>query len=269
MKIYQVDAFTTEPFKGNPAGVCLLEKTMPEEWMRSLAMEMNLSETAFLLPKGDAFSLRWFTPRKEVRLCGHATLASAHILLESGIVQKDQTIQFDTLSGRLTARQDDGWIELDFPVRHTSACEGNSAINQALGVKPVATAISPSEMGDYYLLELDSDTIVREMAPDFIQLEVCKARAVIVTSRSSDPQFDFVSRFFAPWLGINEDPVTGSAHCYLAPYWAGKLGKSEFRAYQASARGGVMGCRWEGERVFLRGQAVTIFKGEMTIKDKQ
>jgi PhzF family phenazine biosynthesis protein len=265
MKIYQVDAFTLEPFKGNPAGVCLLDQSMPEEWMRSLAMEMNLSETAFLLPQGDAYSLRWFTPRKEVRLCGHATLASSHILWETGILKKDEMAYYDTLSGRLTARRQGDWIELDFPVRLTTVCEGRADINQALGVQPVATAISPSEMGDYYLLELDSDTTVREMAPDFIQLEACQARAVIVTSRSADPAYDFVSRFFAPWLGINEDPVTGSAHCYLAPYWAGKLGKSDFMAYQASERGGVMGCRWEGERVFLKGQAVTIFRGELQL----
>jgi PhzF family phenazine biosynthesis protein len=265
MKIYQVDAFTAEPFKGNPAGVCLLEKAMPDEWMKSLAMEMNLSETAFLLPQGDAFSLRWFTPRKEVRLCGHATLATAHILFTEGILKADEPAQFDTLSGRLIARRQGDWIELDFPVRHTIACEGRADINQALGIQPLATVISPSEMGDYYLLEVENDAIVREMTPDFIQLEACQARAVIVTSRSADPQFDFVSRFFAPWLGINEDPVTGSAHCYLAPYWAAKLGKSDFMAYQASARGGVMGCRWEGERVFLKGQAVTVFKGELGI----
>jgi PhzF family phenazine biosynthesis protein len=265
MKIYQVDAFTKEPFKGNPAGVCLLEKAMPEEWMRSLAMEMNLSETAFLLPQGEAYSLRWFTPRKEVRLCGHATLATAHILFEQGILKQDEVALFDTLSGRLTARRLDDWIELDFPVRPTTPCDSRPDINAALGVEPVATAISPSEMGDYLLLELESDAAVRNLTPDFIKLEACPARAVIVTSRSADPQFDFVSRFFAPWLGINEDPVTGSAHCYLSPYWAGKLGKSIFMAYQASARGGVLGCRWEGERVFLKGQAVTIFRGELII----
>ena len=263
MKIYQVDAFTTQPFKGNPAGVCLLEKAMPEDWMRSLAMEMNLSETAFILPQGSSFSLRWFTPRKEVRLCGHATLATAHILWEAGIIKRDELINFDTLSGRLTACWDDGWIELDFPVRHTTPCDPRPDINSALGAEPVATAVSPSEMGDYYLLELASDTAVRDLAPDFIKLETCQARAVIVTTCSDDPAFDFVSRFFAPWLGINEDPVTGSAHCYLAPYWSAKLGKKDFMAYQASARGGVMGCRWEGERVFLRGQAVTVFRGEL------
>jgi PhzF family phenazine biosynthesis protein len=265
MKIYQVDAFTTEPFKGNPAGVCLLDKAVPDDWMRSLAMEMNLSETAFLLPQGDAYSLRWFTPRKEVRLCGHATLASAHTLWEAGVVNQNEKISFDTLSGRLVARRDNDWIELDFPVRPTTPCDPRPDINAALGVEPVATAISPSEMGDYLLLELASDADVRNLTPDFTQLETCQARAVIVTSRSDDPAYDFVSRFFAPWLGINEDPVTGSAHCYLAPYWAGKLGKNDFMAYQASARGGVMGCRWKGERVFLRGQAVTVFKAELAI----
>jgi PhzF family phenazine biosynthesis protein len=262
MKIYQVDAFTTQPFKGNPAGVCLLEKVMTDDWMKSLAMEMNLSETAFLLPKGDAFSLRWFTPKKEVRLCGHATLASAHILWESGILKMDEQARFDTLSGRLTARQDNGWIEMDFPMRKVEPCLDSPLINAALGAEPIATSISPSKQGDYYLLELEEDAEVRNLAPDFIELEACQARAVIVTSRSSDPTYDFISRFFAPWLGINEDPVTGSAHCYLAPYWAGKLGKNNFIAYQASARGGVVGCRW----VFLRGQAVTIFIGDLKVK---
>ncbi len=264
MKIYQVDAFTDKPFKGNPAGVCILEKSMPDEWMRSLAMEMNLSETAFVLSQGEAFSLRWFTPRKEVRLCGHATLATAHTLWEAGLIKNEEPILFDTLSGRLTARRIDGWIELDFPMRKVEPCAANEAINAALGAIPIANFISPSEQGDYYLLEFDKAETVRAMNPDFIQLEKCQARAVIVTSRSDDPAYDFVSRFFAPWLGINEDPVTGSAHCYLAPYWAGKLGKKDFMAYQASARGGVMGCHWEGERVFLRGQAVTIFRGDLS-----
>ncbi|MBN2258895.1 MAG: PhzF family phenazine biosynthesis protein [Anaerolineaceae bacterium] len=263
MKIYQVDAFTSEPFKGNPAGVCLLEKARPDDWMQSLAMEMNLSETAFVLRRKDVFELRWFTPKKEVRLCGHATLATAHILWEAGILKNFELAQFETLSGRLAARLDKEWIELDFPMRKVEPCIDNVGINNALGTNPIATSISPSEQGDYYLLELAGDAELRSLAPDFTRLEECHARAVIVTSRSSDPQFDFVSRFFAPWLGINEDPVTGSAHCYLTPYWSKKLGKSIMLAYQASERGGVVGCRWAVERVILRGQAVTIFRGEL------
>jgi PhzF family phenazine biosynthesis protein len=263
MKIYQVDAFTSEPFKGNPAGVCLLEKAMPDEWMRSLAMEMNLSETAFLLLQREAYSLRWFTPRKEVRLCGHATLATAHILFEESLLKQGDVALFDTLSGRLTARRQGDWIELDFPVRPTTPCDPRPDINAALGITPVATAISPSEMGDYLLLELASDTAVRNLAPDFIQLEACQARAVIVTSRSDDPAYDFVSRFFAPWLGINEDPVTGSAHCCLAPFWGKRLGRDEMVGYQASARGGVVRVRVAGDRVRLGGQAVTVARGEL------
>jgi PhzF family phenazine biosynthesis protein len=264
MKIFQVDAFAVEPFKGNPAGVCLLDKAMPEDWMQSLAMEMNLSETAFALRELDHWRLRWFTPKKEVSLCGHATLATSHVLWGAGLVPVDEAIYYETLSGRLTARLQNGWIELDFPVRPVEACGANPAINAALGAQPVATAVARSERGDYYLLELGSDAAVRDLAPDFVKLEACRARAVIVTARSDDPHYDFVSRFFAPWLGIDEDPVTGSAHCYLAPYWSGKLGKKEFMAYQASERGGEMGCRWEGERVYLTGKAVTVLTGELS-----
>ncbi|MGB8252240.1 MAG: PhzF family phenazine biosynthesis protein [Anaerolineaceae bacterium] len=263
MKIYQVDAFTDQPFKGNPAGVCVLDKTKPEPWMQSIAMEMNLSETAFVLKMEDGFSLRWFTPKKEVSLCGHATLATAHILWETGVLKPDEVARFQTKSGLLTAKRIDDWIELDFPFRPVKIVKDFDVLNSALGIKPVCTSVAASDKGDYYLLELDNEKAVRGLNPDFIKLLSINARAVIVTSRSDDPAYDFVSRFFAPWLGINEDPVTGSAHCYLTPYWSEKLGKTSMNGYQASARGGVVGCRWEGERVYLKGQAVTIFRGDL------
>lgn len=266
MKIYQVDAFTEQAFKGNPAGVCVLDKAKPEPWMQSIAMEMNLSETAFVLKMEEGFSLRWFTPKKEVSLCGHATLATAHILWQTGQLEPDEVARFQTKSGLLTAKKDGDWIELDFPARPVKMIQEFQVLNSALGADPVYTSVSPSEKGDYYLLELDNEQAVRALNPDFQQLVSINARAVIVTSRSDDPAYDFVSRFFAPWLGINEDPVTGSAHCYLAPYWSAKLGKTSLTGLQVSERSGVVGCRWKGERVFLRGQALTIFCGDLMVK---
>jgi PhzF family phenazine biosynthesis protein len=263
--IYQVDAFSEKPFKGNPAGVCFLEKVKPEKWMQSIAMEMNLSETAFVRKQKDRFSLRWFTPKKEVSLCGHATLATAHILWQMGRLGSTETARFDTKSGLLTANKDGNWIELNFPSRPVKKINEFHVLNNTLGAEPVCTSIASSDKGDYYLLEYDTEKTVRQLNPDFKQMASINARAVIVTSRSNDQAYDFVSRFFAPWLGINEDPVTGSAHCYLAPYWGAKLGKTSLVGYQASMRSGVVGCRWEGERVILRGKAVTVFEGELKI----
>lgn len=267
MKIYQVDAFTTNPFKGNPAGVCILDEEKPEKWMQSIAMEMNLSETAFLLKQGEEFSLRWFTPKKEVSLCGHATLATAHILWQTGQLKETAVAHFQTKSGLLSAKKDGDWIELDFPARPVKKIHVFRILNLALGAVPVSTSVAASDKGDYYLLELENEEAVRSLNPDFKQLLSINARAVIVTSRADDPAYDFISRFFAPWLGINEDPVTGSAHCYLAPYWSEKLGKTSLTGYQASDRSGVIGCCCEGERVILRGQAVTIFCGDLAISD--
>lgn len=257
--IYQVDAFTSQPFAGNPAGVCILPKPADEAWMQAIAREMNLSETAFLVRQADGFDLRWFTPAAEVRLCGHATLASAHTLWQTGVLQSGEQARFHTLSGLLTARQRGEWIEMDFPVRRSQPVEPPAGLAEALGVTP----LSIGKDVDDYLIEVESETIVRELKPDFSRLGKLPTRGVIVTARSADPNSDFVSRFFAPAVGIDEDPVTGSAHCCLMPFWAEKLGKSEMTAFQASARGGIVRVKLAGERVLLSGQAVTVMRGEL------
>lgn len=264
-RIYQADAFTTQPFRGNPAAVCLLDAPRPDAWMQALAGEMNLSETAFPRREGAGWRLRWFTPLKEVGLCGHATLATAHILWSEGFVPASETIAFETLSGTLTAVRDGEWIQLDFPVRRVEPTEPNPLLERALGDPQVLHCCDSRTSKGHYLLELASADAVRTLAPDFALLATCGARGVIVTARSDDPAFDFVSRFFAPLLGINEDPVTGSAHCTLAPYWEAKLGRARLKGYQASARGGVVVCERCGERVLLRGQAVTVFRGELVV----
>jgi PhzF family phenazine biosynthesis protein len=256
--IYQVDAFTSAPFKGNPAGVCLLDRPMPDQWMQCVAMEMNLSETAFLLPEGEGYRLRWFTPAVEVDLCGHATLASAHILTEIGQLMPGGAAHFFSRSGLLIARLlADGMLELNFPIKPLEAAPAPDGLIEALGVQPVFVGKNVFD----YLVEVYTETEVRQANPDMARLKQVPARGVIVTSRSE--QYDFVSRFFAPQVGVAEDPVTGSAHCCLAPYWAGKLGKTELHAYQASLRGGELYLALEGERVLIRGRAVTIFRGEL------
>ena len=261
--IFQVDAFTNQPFKGNPAGVCLLEAPQPDEWMLGIAREMNLSETAFLLPEGSAYRLRWFTPAVEVSLCGHATLASAHILWEQGCLRADQSAVFHTLSGELTAmRTADGWIALDFPARFSQLVEAPEDMLAALGLD------EPLFVGKYredYLVEVGDEKIVRALRPDFNRLLSVQTRGVVVTARSEKPPYDFLSRFFAPAVGVNEDPVTGSAHCALTPYWASRLGKQSMLAYQASQRGGELRVRLQGERVILEGQALTIFSGLLLV----
>ncbi len=259
MRIYQVDAFTSEPFRGNPAAVCILDKIRTAEWMQSLAAEMNLSETAFLLKRDDGYALRWFTPAVEVDLCGHATLASAHALWLEG--EQDELLWFHTKSGRLTARrQGEGWIELDFPSKPEEKSDAPPELLDALGIR------SPRYVGRNafdYIIEIDSEEQLRALAPAHARFRSIPVRGIIVTSRSSSDAYDFVSRFFAPGSGIDEDPVTGSAHCCLAPYWASRLGKNELTAFQASKRGGVVRVRVEDDRVKLGGQAVTIFHGEL------
>jgi PhzF family phenazine biosynthesis protein len=261
--IFQVDAFTDEPFKGNPAGVCLLRGPAEADWMQSVAAEMNLAETAFALPEGDGFRLRWFTPRVEVKLCGHATLATAHILWEQGLLPPGREARFQTLSGLLTARQDGGLVELDFPARPPlpKPPDWADAVVGALGLRPVYIGMSAEDI----LFEAADEGAVRCVEPDFATLRTLPARGVIVTSRSADKHFDFVSRFFAPAVGIDEDTVTGSSHTVLVPYWAGRLGKKTFTAYQASARGGVLHLRLDGERVKIAGRAVTVIKGEIVV----
>jgi len=261
--LFQVDAFTEEPFKGNPAGVCLLRGPAEAGWMQKVAAEMNLAETAFPLPEGDGFRLRWFTPKVEVKLCGHATLATAHILWERGVLAPDREARFETLSGRLTARRDGGLVELDFPARPPlpEPPDWADAVVGALGIKPVSIGMSAEDV----IFEAADEATVRSIVPDFATLRSLPARGVIVTSRSADKRFDFVSRFFAPAVGVDEDPVTGSSHTVLVPYWAAKLGKSSLTAYQASARGGVLHLRHEGDRVRIAGRAVTVIAGELLV----
>lgn len=260
--IIQVDAFTNKPFIGNPAGVCILPEPGDETWMQNVAREMNLSETAFLYRQDDSFNLRWFTPAAEVDLCGHATLASAHVLWEMGHLPPDARARFDTLSGRLTAQRQGDWIELDFPAEPESAVTAPPDLAQALGVAPKYVGKNRLD----YLVEVDSEETVRTMQPNFSLLETVPCRGVIVTSRATSPDYDFVSRFFGPRVGINEDPVTGSAHCCLGPFWSGQLEKDSFVAYQASPRGGVVRVRVGDERVYLGGQAVTVLRAEMVLK---
>jgi predicted PhzF superfamily epimerase YddE/YHI9 len=257
--IYQVDAFTSRPFAGNPAAVCLLPAPAGEAWMRDVAREMNLSETAFLVRQADGFNLRWFTPTVEVELCGHATLASAHILWETGVLKPDEQARFYTLSGLLTAEPCGEWIELDFPAKPEEPATPWDELVRGLDITPRYVGKSQFD----FLVEADSEQTVRSMAPDFTLLKRVKARGVIVTARAESREFDFVSRFFAPAAGVDEDPVTGSAHCVLGPYWAKHLCKTEFVAYQASARGGVVKVRLVGNRVKLGGQAVTVMRGEL------
>lgn len=259
--ITQVDAFTAEPFRGNPAAVCVLPAARDAGWMQLVAREMNLSETAFLVRRADgSYDLRWFTPAVEVDLCGHATLASAHALWESGELAAEAQARFHTRSGLLTAeRLADGWIELDFPATVPAEGEVPAELATALGITPRRVLRSHFD----YLVEVNDETAVRALAPDFGVLRRLQVRGVIVTARAETAPYDFVSRFFAPGAGIDEDPVTGSAHCALAPYWAPLLGKQEFRAYQASARGGELRVRLAGDRVKLAGQARTMLRGEL------
>lgn len=256
LAIYQVDAFTDQPFKGNPAAVCILPAPADETWMQNVAAEMNLSETAFLVQWGERFDLRWFTPSIEVELCGHATLASAHVLWESGRLAAGQTAIFDTLSGELTVERKSWGIEMDFPGRVETSAQAPAGLLEALGVEAKYVGRHNSE----FLVELRDEAMVREAAPDFQRLKALPVRSVILTSRSDDARFDFVSRFFAPQAGVDEDPVTGSAHCMLGPYWGKRLGKDRMLAYQASRRGGVVHVGLAGERIKIGGQAVTVMQ---------
>jgi PhzF family phenazine biosynthesis protein len=260
IRIVQVDAFTNRPFAGNPAAVCVLREARDEQWMRDVAREMNLSETAFLVPKDDGYQLRWLTPQVEVDLCGHATVAAAHVLWQDGHLPEDRQARFYTRSGRLTADRRGEWIELDFPAKIAVRAEAPAELLPALGV---AEAKFVGKNAFDYLVEVDSEATLRGLSPDHSRLRKLPVRGVIVTARSASPEFDFVSRFFAPGSGIDEDPVTGSAHTALGPYWASLSGRQEFTAFQASARGGVVRVRLEGDRVKLGGQAVTVMTGDL------
>jgi len=259
LAITQVDAFTNEPFGGNPAAVCVLDEPRSEGWMQLVAREMNVSETAFVVRGRDAFGLRWFTPAVEVDLCGHATLASAHVLWTTGEHPLDRPARFDTRSGILTATRRGDWIELDFPATPEQSTEEPAGL---LGALELSSAYVGKSRFDY-LVEVNDEATVRRLRPDFGRLRLLEARGVIVTSRATDPAFDFVSRYFAPAFGIDEDPATGSTHCCLAEFWSRRLGKKMFQARQLSERGGVIKAVVDGDRVRLLGQAVTVLRGEL------
>ena len=267
-KIYQVDAFADRPFAGNPAAVCPLSAPRSDEWMQNVAAEMNLAETAFLLPLeiGNDWNLRWFTPTVEVDLCGHATLASAHILWEADILSPNETARFHTRSGLLTCRKRNDRIEMDFPGEAPHQAEPPPGLIEALKIEPLWTGRNRFDS----VIQVATETIARELAPDFSAMAASFAaqgvawyRGAVVTAQSDGNPFDFVSRCFYPPAGIMEDPVTGSAHCALAPFWAERLGKSEMTGYQASARGGIVRVTVSGDRVLLGGKAVTILRGEL------
>jgi PhzF family phenazine biosynthesis protein len=266
LPIVQVDAFTANAFGGNPAAVCVLKAARDEKWMAAVAMEMNLSETAFLFPDSNdagTFDLRWFTPSIEVALCGHATLASAHVLWTEGHLARHAPARFRTKSGLLTCNRIDDWIEMDFPATFVEPADPPAQLAEAIGVSFKFTGRSKFD----YLVEVADEDAVRALRPNHHLLRHLPVRGIIATAPANSPNtsgYDFVSRFFAPGSGIDEDPVTGSAHCALAPYWAKKTGKAEMTGYQASPRGGIVKVRPVKDRVFLKGQAVTVLRGELT-----
>jgi PhzF family phenazine biosynthesis protein len=257
--IVQVDAFTSTAFAGNPAAVCVLEHPRDERWMQLVAREMNVAETAFVEQRpDDGFNLRWFTPTVEVDLCGHATLASAHVLWESGRIAAG-AVRFQTRSGVLTATRRDGWIDLDFPATPDEPIAAPPALLEALGV--TARYVGRSRFD--FLVEVHDEAAVAAVRPDYRRLAAIDARGAIVTSRSGRTGIDFVSRYFAPAFGIDEDPATGSTHCCLGPFWSARTGKRAFVAHQLSARGGELHVALDGDRVCLSGQAVTVLRGEL------
>lgn len=260
--LHLIDAFAEGPGTGNPAGVVLLAEERDAAWMQGVAMEMNQAETAFLLPQGGDFALRWFTPFDEVDLCGHATLASAHLLWEGGHLAPDATARFHTKSGLLTATRDDaGWITLDFPAIAPELAAGPADLAEALGATPRSV-----RMGDFDLLvELESADAVRGLVPNLGAVARWPLRGVLVTAAGDQPGVDFISRCFFPALGVPEDPVTGSAHCALAVFWAARLRRDTLTGWQASRRGGMVRCRVRGERVELSGRAVTTLRGELLL----
>jgi predicted PhzF superfamily epimerase YddE/YHI9 len=263
--LFHVDAFTDRPFAGNPAAVCLLPKWKEDGWLQAVAREMNLSETAFLVRQPAHFDLRWFTPTVEVDLCGHATLASAHILWQQAAGaegdSQGEEIRFSTRSGILKAIRPGKDIELDFPIIPEEAAQAPPGLLAALGAS--AKYVGRNQFD--YLVEVESEAHLRGIAPDFKRLAAIPVRGIIVTSTSADTRYDFVSRFFAPASGVDEDPATGSAHCCLADFWRKRLGKTEFVSFQASARGGVVKVRVVKERAMLGGRAVTVARGELLV----
>jgi PhzF family phenazine biosynthesis protein len=257
-----VDAFATGPFSGNQAAVCVLRKAAEEKWMQNVAAEMNLAETAFLYQEDSHYKLRWFTPKIEVDLCGHATLASAHVLWTEGHLPANEAAHFETRSGRLSATLEEGLITLDFPSSPPTKISEPSGLIAALGLQEMPLYIGKSFD---LLVHVETESVVRGLQPDFSALRLIDTRGIIVTARSDSDAYDIVSRFFAPAAGINEDPVTGSAHCILAPYWSQHLGKDNIRAYQASERGGELLVQLKGDRVLLSGKAFTTLRGILVV----
>lgn len=259
--LYQVDAFAEQPFQGNPAGVCLLNQPVPDDWMQKLAMEMNLAETAFVLMQGETINLRWFTPTVEVELCGHATLASAHVLWESGLIQIDQEIAFTTrFHGALLCRQSEQGIEMNFPAVPPQACENPPQFSAS--IQEHSRNVCKTQYD--YLVEVESEAAVRSAKPDLEKIAQIASRGLILTSTAETEGIDFVSRFFAPAAGVPEDPVTGSAHCTLGPYWQKRLNRDNLLGYQCSQRGGKVATRMEDDRVWLGGKAVTVFSAQLS-----
>lgn len=252
MRTFIVDAFTDKPYSGNPAGVCILDYELTDDSMRNIAREINHSETAFLIKRKNSYSLKWFTPKTEVKICGHATLASAYILYELGLNETGNQINFDTKSGLLTARKINDKIELNFPQLFVDECQSNEIIEKAFNIKPLYVGKNNLR----YLIEIEDTQKLKQIKPDFQLLQKSDRGGFMITVKSED-KYDFYSRFFAPGVGINEDPVTGSAHCYLAPYWSKKLNKTKMLGFQASDRTGVVECEiTDNNRIFLRGNAV-------------
>lgn len=265
--LFLVDAFASRPFAGNPAAVCLLDRERTATWMQSLAMEMNQAETAFVLRQGDGFGLRWFTPEAEVDLCGHATLASAHALLETGAVPAHSVIRFATRSGELSAERAGDRIRLDFPATPVEPAPLPPGLLEALRLREPPRFIGRTRFDAF--VEVASEAAVRAVEPDFDRLRALAGRGVIVAAPADSPDFDFVSRFFAPQVGIPEDPATGSAHCALGPYFAARTGKTELSGLQLSRRTGEIGVRLRGDRVDLLGRAVTVLRGSLSDRARE
>lgn len=259
--IYQVDAFTSQPFKGNPAGVCILESLPDQEWMQNIAMEMNLSETAFIFPgKNGEKIIRFYSPEAEIPLCGHATLSASHILFETGQAGENEKIVFSSRAGALIIQKENGWITMNFPVDTLNPADELDDFRRITGIE----AMEVFETGNFWTLALvKNEKYLRSLVPDFQSMKKSKYGDLIVTSLSDDKKYDYAIRCFAPAVGINEDPVTGSAQCALAPFWAGKTGKTDFACHQVSKREGILKVTLQDERVLISGQAVTVFKAEL------
>jgi PhzF family phenazine biosynthesis protein len=264
--IYQVDAFTNEPFRGNPAGVCIMDHEPSAKWMQNIAMEMNLSETAFVFFREGKRNIRYYTPEAEIQLCGHATLSASHILYETGEIKGHEQIILECRAGELIIKKEGAWITMNFPSYPLTQVEVTPEFRRITGIDPVELY----EAGHgWTLVLLKNEAAIRNLSPNLALMKDSKFGDLIATAVSDDPAFDFCVRCFAPALGINEDPVTGSAHCALAPFWSGRTEKKEFISHQVSKREGILKVALKGDRVDISGQAVTIFKAKLLTEDKK